>query len=126
MYYSEKDILRASVIPVLLGSSDEAFRLSWKIYFRSGIISYVCDERRSFSQMLNPFVHFFELGARSEPDILLESLAYFASERDYLPIIVPCNEFYRDFTKQYRDSLETKFIISDSKRFFEEKPMSIF
>ena len=126
MYYSSKDMLRASVIPVLLGASPQAFCLAWKIYLRSGIISYICDERQSAAHALNPCSKFFPLISASDPRVMIDVLTYLAAEPDHLPIIIPCNDFYSKFADQNRELLEERFIISDHKRFFDEAPMSVF
>lgn len=126
MYYSSKDMIRASVIPVLLGASPRAFCLAWKIYLRSGIISYICDERQSAAHALNPCSKFFPLISASDSSVMIDALTYLAADPDHLPIIIPCNDFYRDFTDRNRDLLEARFIISDCKRFFDEAPMSVF
>ena len=95
MYYDSKDMLRASVIPVLLGDSAAAHLMAAKIYLRSGIISYICDSRRSFWNYVDPFSRFFSLISSAEEGIVCEALGYLASAKDYLPIIVPCDEYFR-------------------------------
>ena len=126
MNYSEKDMIRSALLPLLLGASGEALTLSFRIYLRFGVTSYICDEGQSIIHTLNPATRFLDLGARSEPEILLESLVAISERGDYLPIIIPCDDFYRSFTARFRDTLETRFIISDRKRFFSERPMSVF
>ena len=126
MYYEPKDMLRASVIPVLLGDCSAAHLMAFRIYHRCGIISYICDEKRSLVNYLNPFSRFFHLVSLTEQRTALDTLEYLSSNRDYLPIILPCNEFFQSFVEQNRDFLETRFIISDKASFFTQKPMSVF
>ena len=126
MDYNSKDMLRSCVIPVLLGDTFSAHILAAKIYFRTGIISYVCDSKISFLDYLDPLSKFFSLVSEDEEDIICQCLEYLASNKEYLPIVIPCNERYSAFADKYREFLEPRFILSDKESFFSEPPMSIF
>lgn len=126
MNYDSKDMLRATVIPVLLGDCHTAHRFAASIYFRCGIVSYVCDDKKRLLDLLDPCSRFFRLHSRKEPRVILDSLDYLASVKDYVPIIIPCNSFYEELVRENRDFLEPRFIISDRESFFVQKPMSIF
>ena len=124
--YDSKDMLRTTVIPVLLGNCATAHLFAARIYLRSGIVSYICDEKRRAVDLVAPFSSFFCLQSRKEPRAILDCLEYLASSKDYLPIILPCNAFYEDFVKAHEDILASRFIISDRKSFLKQKPMSVF
>ena len=126
MYYNSKDMLRSSVIPVLLGDNLSAHLMAAKIYLRCGIISYVCDAKITVADYIDPFSRFFSLVSETDADIICETLDYLASNKEYLPIIIPCNERYKDLINKRKSFLEPRFIISDKESFFTEPPMSIF
>ncbi len=124
--YNSKDMLRATVIPVLLGDCPAAHIFAAKVYLRCGIVSYVCDEKKKAADIIDPFSKFFCLHSRREPRVILDSLEYLSSVKDYLPIIIPCDKFYKEFTENNKDFLGTRFILSDKEFFFKQKPMSAF
>ncbi len=119
-------MLRATVIPVLLGDCPSAHFLAMRIYLKCGIVSYICDKKRKITDLVNPFSRFFCIHSRKETRVILDSLDYLSASKDYLPIIIPCNEFFNAFTKENEAFLEARFIISDKKSFFGQKPMSVF
>ncbi len=126
MDYNSKDMLRSCVIPVLLGDTFAAHLLAAKIYWRIGITSYICDAKASLLDYLDPLSNFFSLVSKDDGDIVCEALGYLASNKEYLPIIIPCNGHYEAFVDEHRKFLEPRFIISDKESFFNEPPMSIF
>lgn len=126
MDYNSKDMLRSCVIPVLLGDTPSSHLLASKIFLRTGIISYICDSKISFLDYLDPMSKFFLLASESDGDMICTSLAYLSSNKEYLPIIIPCNEYYRSFVDKHKNFLEPRFIISDKVSFFSVPPMSIF
>ena len=125
MDYNRNDMLRESIIPVLLGDCPAAHLMAARIYLRFGIVSYVCGEKPRFADRIDPFSKFFALGSAAEPRVVLDSLDYLASNKDYLPILSPTDEFFCEFVKQNKDFLETGFILSDKKSFFTKKPILI-
>ena len=126
MFYDTKEMLRKSVIPVLLGDCAAAHALSFRIYFRCGVVSYVCDENRRISDYLNPFSRFFSLICQSDDDVICDALDYLSSKKDYLPVIIPCSDRFRTFVNSHRDFLESRFIIATPETIFKQTPMSIF
>lgn len=126
MRYESKDMLRASVIPVLLGDCPAAHLMAFRIYLKCGIVSYICDERRTVADYLDPFSRFFDLVSLGEQNIALSALDHLSSNRDYLPIIIPCNDYFHNFAAENKEFLEERFILSDRASFFTQKPISIF
>ena len=126
VYYDSKNMLRQTVIPVLLGDCARSHLFALRIYLRCGIVSYICDDRRRAADLINPTTKFFSLGSKKDARVICDILDYLASSKDYLPIIIPCNEYYRAFISENREFLEARFILSDTESFFEEKPMSVF
>lgn len=126
MDYNSKDMLRSCVIPVLLGDTPRVHLLAAKIYLRTGITSYICGSKKSFLDYIDPFSKFFSLVSDNDGDIICEALGYLASNKEYLPIIIPCNKPYKAFVDKHQTFLEPRFIISDKESFFSLPPMSIF
>ena len=124
MDYSKQDILRATLVPILLGDSIKAHLLAARIYMRSGISSYVCDDRRRFADFIDPFSRFYSI--TSDLGVALAVLGGLFPNDDYLPLLVPCTPMYEKFVAENRDFLESRYIISDSREFFSRKPMSEF
>jgi hypothetical protein len=126
MDYNSKDMLRSCIIPVLLGDTISTHILSAKIYLRTGITSYICDSKISLLDYIDPLSKFFSLVSKNDCDIICEALEYLASNKEYLPIIIPCNERYKAFVDDYKSFLEPRFILSDKESFWNTPPMSIF
>ncbi|MBQ8140646.1 MAG: hypothetical protein IJ038_03005 [Clostridia bacterium] len=114
-----KDAVRSSIIPLLLGDSLSTHRLSAKIYLKTGIVSYVCDENKTLADHISPFSKFFPLFSKNDDEILRGTLDYIASNKEYLPIIIPCSERYTDFVNANLAFLEPRFIISTPEAFFQ-------
>ena len=125
MGYNKNDMLRESVIPVLLGDSAAAHLLAFRIYLRFGITSYICDSKRGLLGYIDPFSKFFSVGDPAEPRAVLDALDYLSAGKDYLPIILPCCDRFSELTEKNRDFLEARFILSDRASFFNKKPMSV-
>ena len=75
MYYNSKDMLRSSVIPVLLGDNLSAHLMAAKIYLRCGMISYVCDAKMTVADYIDPFSRFFSLVSETDADIIITESA---------------------------------------------------
>lgn len=125
MDYNKKDMLRESIIPVLIGDCPAAHLMAARIYWKFGIISYVCGEKPRLCDRIDPFSKFFALGSAAEPRVMLDSLDYLAASKDYLPILLPFGDLFCDLVEQNRDFLEARFIISDKLSFFTQKPILI-
>ena len=119
-----KNMLRDSVIPMLLGDSFAAHWLAFKVYFSCGVVSYVCDSKKSLLSLINPAVRFFPLFVSDSCDSAVFSLSYAADNTDYLPILVPCSDRFSAFVDSYRDHLEARFIVSDRSSLLSSIPMS--
>ena len=124
MDHSKKDILRTTLVPILLGDTPSAHLLAARIYLRSGISSYVCGEKRRFADLIDPFSSFYQIS--SDAGVALLVLGKLFPNSDYIPILVPCNGYYERFVKENREFLESRYIISDRRELFSRKPMSEF
>ena len=116
-----KEAVRTSIIPILLGNSSATHRLSAKIYLRTGIKPYICDEKKIFADYIDPTSRFFPIFSKSNDALLCEILDYISSNSDYLPMIVPCDDRYSRFISENRAFLEQRAIITSESDFFEHK-----
>jgi hypothetical protein len=108
---------------VLLGDTPRAHLLAARIYFLCGLESFICDAHRTPLDFIDPLSRHYSLIARSE--IALEALDRFAEVGDLLPIIVPCNEYYRQFVLKHREFLDERFItVPDAASFFALRQIS--
>ena len=120
----QKWMLKGALLPVLLGDSLSAHALSIRIYARCGVESLVCDERRSVIGVLDPTCKFFDLISVTEGAALMASLSQIASNTDYLPILIPMNERFSRFVTEYREALESLFIITTREDAFNSAPFA--
>ncbi len=119
-----KNMLRETVIPVLLGDCAASEAIALRLYFRLGVISYVCDTKKSLLSLINPSVKFFPLFITDDCDNALNSLSYISDNTDYLPILVPCAAKYAELVERNREFFESRFIISDTDSLLLSKPLS--
>ena len=124
MTENSKYMLKDSVIPMLLGDSFAAQFLALRLYLRCGVVSYICDTKKSLFSLINPAVRYFPLFCSQNCNNALNSLSYAAANSDYLPILVPCSHLYADFVENNREFLESRFIISDRSSVFSCPPIA--
>ena len=120
----QKWMLKCALLPVLLGDSLSAHALSFKIYARCGVESYVCDAKRSVWSFLDPTSKFFDLISVSEGAALMSALLQIAENTDYLPVLVPMGERFSRFLEEQRDILEPRFIITTKDDIWNSAPFA--
>ena len=121
---SSIEMLRQSVIPMLLGSTPTAFALSLKIYRKCGVRSYLCSAGTGVLALLCPTLEHLPLFSKYDFDIQLKSLEYVADAQEFLPVLVPCNEYFRRVIQENREYLEKRFILTTPEKIFDAKPFS--
>ena len=119
-----KNMLRESIIPVLIGDNLRSHFLALKIYLNCGVVSYICDAKKSPLDLFDPFSRYFPLFSDEMGGVALNSLDYVASNTDYLPILVLCDDSRLAFVEENREFLQTRFIISDRSSLFSASPLS--
>ena len=124
MREDKKEYLRGALLPVLLGDSVSAHALSAQIYARFGVVSYVCDSRRRFWSFVDPTSRFFDLIAVTEGGAVLAALEQIASNSDYLPVLIACNERFERFVADNKEVLEPRFIISTKEDIWNSAPFA--
>lgn len=120
-----KDAIAESVMPVLLGSSAEAHLMAWKIYLKFGIRSYICAEKQSLLDAIDPTMRFFSVVSEKNSGVACEALAYLSADKELLPILIPCNSFGDQLVKENKEFLEKRFIITNKTDFFTIKPINL-
>lgn len=121
---SSKEMLRQSIIPILLGHSPTAFALSLKIYKKCRIRSYLCCAGTGVLALLCPTLEHFPLYSKDDFDVQLHSLEYIADAQEFLPVLIPCNEYFRRAVQERREYLERRFILTTPEKIFDAKPFS--
>ena len=119
-----KNMLRESIIPVLLGDNARSHLLALKIYMSCGVVSYICDAKKSPFNAIDPFSRYFPLFSREIDAVALKSLSYAASNTEYLPLLIVCDDRLLPFVSNNREYLESRFIISDRSSLFSSSPLS--
>ena len=119
-----KNLLRESLIPVLLGDNLKTPLLAMRIYLTCGVVSYICDTKKSLFNALDPFSRSFPLFSSNIDAVALKSLAYAASNTDYLPMLIICDDKLLPFINDNREFIESRFIISNRSSLFSSSPLS--
>ena len=111
-----KEILREDVLPVILGNSRHAHRLSLRLYLQYGLTSLLCAERKGIRDLLDPSSTFFPL-ISGEPRLICEQLCDLAArEEGRLLLLIPAEEKTRARLEGSLDSLESAFVLTDPSR----------
>lgn len=122
----DQKILRAHLMPILLGDSPQARRMSWRILWQCGIVSYLCDRKKSLTASLTPTCRFFPIPGTDAQDMTVLALSYLASNPEFLPILIPCTEAYEAYLTQYATLLEGRFLIRTPQQLLTLPPLSRF
>ena len=118
-----KELLRESVLPVILQNGLSAHRLSMRIFRRYKIVSLLCGNRKSLLDTLDLSCGFMRLFRTSDERIAAEQLCDLADEyRDCTFVLIPLSKRDRAFTDRYSEQLESRFIISAPDGLFSRPP----
>ena len=117
-----RDLMRESIVPVLLDQSKAAHLLAWRLFWRWGVTSFLCGEKKSPLTSLDPVCHFLRTD-RGEARLAAEQLTDFTeSARDCLFLLVPLTEADRAFAAAYAPALESRMIVADPQSIFRHAP----
>ena len=119
-----KYMLRESLIPVLLGDNLRTHLLAMRIYTTCGVVSYICDTKKSLLNAFDPFSRYFPLFSSKFDGVALKSLLYAASNADYRSLLIVCDDKLLPFVKENRELIESRFIICESASLFSSSPLS--
>ena len=116
------ELVSRLVIPVVIGNGASAHRLALRLCLKYGVRSTLCGLERSIWDLFNPFSEFLRVPA-GDGDLLAKALKdYSAAMEDYILILLPADERGRLFLEEYRDSLESFYILASSYEQFEKLP----
>lgn len=119
---TSRQMLKESIIPILLGSGRTAYSLASKIFWRYGIRSYICSYGKGFRSLFSPAHEHFPLYSKDDFDVQLKSVEYIADSQEFLPILVPCDDHFLRQTEARREYLESRFIVATPEALFQTKP----
>lgn len=115
--------LTQNVLPVLLGNTQKAHRISSRIFKRHGIVSFICGKRR-FSDILDISCKILKLPNTNEKRLIAEELVEFAKKySDMLPVLIPCSEEAEAIICEFLEELEAHYIIADPNIFKDSSPI---
>ena len=119
------DEARLYFVPYILGNSRHSHKISAKIYKRFGIVSLICDERRSLLDVFDISSRSIELTETDSPRLVCEELMWLATQNDYiLPILIPACTRYKEMLECERERLESCFVISSEEEIFTSSPLA--
>ena len=114
-----KNEARNYFVPYLLGNCKRSHGLSLRIYKKFGIISVVCDSRRSFWDILDPTSMTAVLAPTDSARLIAEQLLSLTDETfGTLPLLIPMSDEYADAVLRERETLEKRFIICKPDELF--------
>lgn len=116
---------RIYYLPFVLGRGSDALGVCARIFFRSGVVPFICDTRPSLAAALCPFCKSITLSSTDSPRLLAEQLTDIARQDPYtLPILVPIDKKYRGAVRSQHSTLERSFVISDADSLFASSPFA--
>ncbi len=114
-----KNEARNYFVPYLLGNSKKAHGLSLRIYKKFGIVSVICDSRRSFWDILDPTSMTAVLVSTDSSRLVAEQLISLTDETyGALPLLIPISNEYANAISCERETLERRFIICEPDELF--------
>lgn len=120
-----KEEARLYFVPYILGNTRAAHKLAYRIYRKFGIISVICDRRRSLCDLFDPTSRPVVLSSTDSPRLIAEQLVELTRQTQYtLPLIIPVCEEYERMAQSERATLEHSFVICDAQTLFERSPLA--
>lgn len=122
-----KDEARLYYVPYILGNTPEAHKLSRRIYRKFGIISVICDSRRSVFDLFDLSSRTVVLSSTDSPRLIAEQLLSLASQTRYtLPLIISVSHEFEQAIAYEREILERSFVICEVDTLFDTSPLADF
>ncbi len=121
---SDKELLSRNLQPILLGDSKSTRRLARSIYKKYGVISYICDSKRTTSSLFSQSFAFWKVSGADFPELLCEELIRLASfDEECIYIVIPTDECYRAITEKHLDKLCAFFLLNTPEDPFRDIPL---
>ena len=115
----EWDTFCDAVVPVILSNGVSAHVLAARFQSEFGLSSVLCGERKNILDLLALNCSFLRLDACGGRLSLEQLIDFSDAWRECVLVLVPTNDVGRAFISQNRDTLESRFIISDNGRMDE-------
>ena len=107
-----KQLLREDILPVILGNSISAHRLSISIHAKYGLCSLLCAPRSRFLDLINPFAFFLPLMTDTHPRLIREQLSDLSMRyENTLLLLIPSTQEELSRLGKETDALEENFLL---------------
>ncbi len=117
-----RELLRESVVPILLDQTLRAHLLAWRLFLKWGVTSFLCGAKSNPLTTLDPVCRFLQTD-RGEGRLAAEQLTDFAENfGDCLFLLIPMTEANRAFAEAYASVLESRMILAEPQTVFEHAP----
>ena len=121
-----RETANQSILPVLLGNTRKAHRLSARLFRRFGVISVIGGQPRLWD--IADFTSVtFRMPKTDCERLTVEALIGFAEEyREPLLLLVPCSETTAGTVARHAKALERYFVLSDTEAILASSPLTAF
>lgn len=125
MTAEEKECIKSTVLPVILGNGAEAHKISAHLFASCEITALICGKKSSVRDFFSTYSRFERLSESDSPEILRDELIGIAKRySEYLLLLVPSNDEYKDLLEKLSEELETRFIIRSPNDLFKTSPIA--
>jgi len=119
-----KELLAENVVPVILSNGVAAQKLSWTLFFKYGISSVLCGERKSLLNYINfncGFLHLLKFG---DDALVVRQLKDFSEKwNECILLLVPAGAEDEGFIEKHSAELESFYILSRSSADIYDLPL---
>ena len=113
------EAIRDTVVPVIADHQPGAHLLALRLYWKFGIRSFVCGQKRNFWDLLNPTAKFLRLSDFGDRRLAAEQLNDLADGYEDCLFFLICREHARtNDLLQHAPLLESRFILTDADKLF--------
>ncbi len=121
-----RETANQSVLPVLLGNTYRAHRLSARLFRRFGVVCLIGGRPR-FCDLADISSVTLRMPKTDCERLSVEALLTFAEQyREPLLLLVPCSEAAKRLIINHTSALERYFILSDEESILSASPLSAF
>ncbi len=118
MQFIEDEILAGELIPVLLGTSNEANATARRIFRRFRLVSHLFCEKKPPLFGMNFCTKYHIVRHSASDEIMLGALLDFSGQlrdADVVYYLIPCTDEYAKFVWRHRTELESYYVVADEK-----------
>ncbi len=118
MEFIALDVLSGELVPVLLGSSNEATATAKRIFKKYKTVSHLFCGKRTGLKRPSLCIKYHEIDHSAGDQLMLQALHDFSRElgqKDLILYLIPCTPEYTHFVWTHREALECNFVIADER-----------